>query len=275
MVFLPGLWVLGLTVAVDSFYWMRPTSPWAWYFYSALPRALCSSIVFIPFAFKLDYRVRTLIYPALGFIVLYSFLPHKELRFIIYTIPLLNVAAARTCAHLWNNRFKSIIWGILFQIAVLQLLVNVCATVIILSISSHNYPGGVAMIKLHEIESEAKDLNIHIDVYSAQTGVSRFTELHSNWKYNKSEKLSLQSLEIMQFTHLLMEWTEDISNSESLYIHTHSVKNITNGYSHWGLDFSSFPPIHVYLKPRILLLKRNISYPSLILNTTLTKSHKI
>ncbi|GFS50608.1 probable Dol-P-Man:Man(7)GlcNAc(2)-PP-Dol alpha-1,6-mannosyltransferase [Nephila pilipes] len=291
-----GLWMLGLTVSLDSFYWMRlvwpegevlwfniflnkssewGTSPWGWYFYSALPRALFLSIIFIPYAFKLDFRVRVLIYPALGFIILYSFLPHKELRFIIYTIPLLNVAAARTCAHIWNNRLKSISHSLLVQFAGLHLMINMCATILILNISSHNYPGGVAMTKLHEIEAGAKDLNIHIDVYSAQTGVSRFTELNSNWKYNKSEDLSLQSLEIMQFTHLLIEWTEDIGNAGSLYLHTHSVKNITHGYSHWGIDFSLFPPIQVYLKPKILLLKRNISYPSLILNATSIKSHKI
>ncbi|XP_055937147.1 dol-P-Man:Man(7)GlcNAc(2)-PP-Dol alpha-1,6-mannosyltransferase-like isoform X1 [Argiope bruennichi] len=291
-----GLWMLGLTVTVDSFFWMRPvwpegevlwfniflnkssewgTSPWAWYFYSALPRALFFSTLFIPFAFLLDYRIRALIYPALGFIVLYSFLPHKELRFIMYAIPLLNVAAARTCAHLWNNRFKSIPYTLFVQFAGLHLMMNMCATILILNISSHNYPGGVAMANLHEIEMGAKDLNIHIDVYSAQTGVSRFTELNPNWRYNKSEALSLQSIEIMQFTHLLVEWTDDMGNSESLYLHTHSVINITHGYSHWGVDFSVFPPIQVFLKPKVLLFKRKISYPSLILNTNNANSHKI
>lgn len=32
-------------------------------------------------------------------------------------------------------------------------MVNMCATVLILNISYHNYPGGVAMSKLHEIEA--------------------------------------------------------------------------------------------------------------------------
>ncbi|KAG8186584.1 hypothetical protein JTE90_020875 [Oedothorax gibbosus] len=291
-----GLSMLGLTVVIDSYYWMRPVwpegevlwfniflnkssewgiSPWGWYFYSALPRACLMSLLFVPYALKLDYRIRSLVHPALGFIFLYSFLPHKELRFIIYAIPLLNVAAARTCAHIWNNRLKSIAHSLIVHMIGLHLMVNLCATVLILNISYHNYPGGVAMSKLHAIEAGEKDVNVHIDVFCAQTGISRFTELNSNWKYNKSEGVSIKDLEIMQFSHLLVEWTEDIGHTEAFYLHTHVVKNITNGFSHWGLDFNLFPPIQVFLKPKILVLKRIMTYPSLILNTTRMKSHKM
>ncbi|KFM72398.1 putative Dol-P-Man:Man(7)GlcNAc(2)-PP-Dol alpha-1,6-mannosyltransferase, partial [Stegodyphus mimosarum] len=207
----------------------------------------------------LDYRIRALLYPVFGFIVVYSFLPHKELRFIIYTIPLLNVAAARTCAHIWNNRMHSSMQGVLLHFTCLHIVLNLCATALILNISYFNYPGGYAMAKLHLIEKGEKDLNIHVDVYSAQTGVSRFTELNSNWKYNKTENLPLGGVEIMQFTHLLVEWPNDIENSQLPYLTTHSVLNITHGYSHWGLDFSTFPPIQVFLRPRILIMKRNLS----------------
>lgn len=45
-----------------------------------------------------DRRARDIAYPAIAFVVLLSQLGHKEWRFIVYTIPMFNIAAARGAA---------------------------------------------------------------------------------------------------------------------------------------------------------------------------------
>ena len=73
------------------------TSPFLWYFYSALPRALLSAVAFIPFGIysQKSHQLSLLIIASLVYVLIYSILPHKELRFVIYVIPVLNVAAAQ------------------------------------------------------------------------------------------------------------------------------------------------------------------------------------
>ncbi|PPR83609.1 hypothetical protein GOBAR_AA37104 [Gossypium barbadense] len=65
-----------------------------WYFTSALPRSLLAAYPLFMLGVLLDRRLLPLVLPALSFVVLYSKLPHKELRFIISSVPIFNLSAA-------------------------------------------------------------------------------------------------------------------------------------------------------------------------------------
>ncbi|XP_034944147.1 homeobox protein 13 [Chelonus insularis] len=274
-----GIFFLALTVGIDSFFWRRPlwpegevlyfntilnkssewgTSPFLWYFYSALPRGLGLSYLLVLVGMFWDARVRALTVPAVVFVLLFSFLPHKELRFIIYVFPLLNVATASACQRIWHNRLKSK-WNTLLAGAVLShFVLNAIFSMFLLCVSSSNYPGGVAITRLHRLDRNSNNypVSVHIDVLTAQTGVSRFTQVNPSWKYSKQENISYDDPEILQFTYLLMEAKSKYSPTIKPYLTTYEIVDSIDGFSHIALNYNMIPPIRIKTRPMIFIMKR-------------------
>ena len=172
---------------------------------------------------------------AFSFVFFYSILPHKELRFLFPVLPLWNISAATALVHLFgigmsptNPNQKQLIASkpvkegdlenlltcasiVVRAATVLALLAGSCVTILSLGASRLNYPGGVAMHEMHAIGAgRAKEalangtcLKVHVGVFPAMTGVSRFSEKGPPWRYSKQEDVDAAWLLENEFDYLL------------------------------------------------------------------------
>jgi len=160
--------------------------PAGWYFTRAIPKALLGGLLVLPFALvrRVPRRFAELgasmtpdglalrfLLPSLGFVVLYSRLPHKELRFIYPLLPLLacfiglglwKIREARREARekaaessSASGRSQQLSFfslpNLLLRGAQLVLLLSFLVSALSLYVSSRNYPGGEALHRFHSL----------------------------------------------------------------------------------------------------------------------------
>jgi alpha-1,6-mannosyltransferase len=273
---LTGFVSLMLIVPMDSLLWQRlvwpegevfyfntilgkssdwGTSPWHWYFTSALPKAMLLTALLVPLSSLripellvswerrwhtsgsatgpsqaslslLDTQWLPYIIPTIGFVILYSFLGHKEMRFIFPSLPILNILAAAGMARLHQLAFppkeKGVSWIAMlgFICGVMVILVTLMGSLVFVAVSTWNYPGGDALIRLakhvqreQSLGRKIDTLHVHVDVASAMSGVSLFGQHSAQmstpqipWVFDKSGYEDENSVgEYTQFTHLLSE----------------------------------------------------------------------
>lgn len=217
-------------------------APLHWYFTNAIPKAMSGSLALVPLAIMLrvprgwsevrscftpDGRVLRLLAPLLSFVLLYSSLAHKELRFIYPILPALACVAG---VGLWKVReafseaqgsppgqrtvlaraLDLTVW--MRRAAVAALALTVALTGLSLLVSSMNYPGGTALRRLQTMQTQgALQLNVaspsllksarplvHLSNLAATTGASRFGE-SAGLRYSKLEGLRADQMAEQRF----------------------------------------------------------------------------
>lgn len=258
---------LAITVPIDSLFWQRPLWPegvvfqyntllnkssdwgvmaWHWYFTNALPRMLVFTAPLVGLGvFFFRGRALSFIAPVLGFVGLYSFLPHKELRFIIHVMPLLDVVAAMAVALSMRRIHKGKVAKLIAALCVTAVALTAATTVLFAAASARNYPGGEALAILHESVSPGPEgATVHIDVAAAQSGITRFSEsTNPRWHYSKEEG----NIDLARFTHLVCE-NSTVAGFQQIAF--------TEGFD--GIDFSLSAIRNLFIRtsPKIFVHKK-------------------
>lgn len=225
------------TVSVDSLFWQQfplwpelvgfyyntvlgkssewGTSPLHFYFLNALPRLLLNPMIYlvcIPLALGTKATQKTsqdILVPNMAFILAYSLLPHKEWRFIIYSVPAFTAVASAGASWIWVRKAKSVTYQALSALLFVSTIASAAAGVGLLYISSLNYPGGQALAQLHDLTSPEANSNIsvHLGNLACQAGVTRFQQIHASWRYDKTEdeEKLLDPLFWQQFDYVIAE----------------------------------------------------------------------
>ncbi|KAG5361054.1 putative Dol-P-Man:Man(7)GlcNAc(2)-PP-Dol alpha-1,6-mannosyltransferase [Yarrowia sp. B02] len=220
----------GISLAVDSYFWQNGTpsfnpleqfnlvfpelqgfffnviegnssdwgvSPYSQYFLVDIPKLILNPVVLvlIPYGYIKDPsgkrgHLRLLGLTALIYVAVYSLQPHKEWRFIIYTIPIFTLLAAVGATSIWEKRKLNKLYMAGSVVIIVTTVLTFILSCFMGSISSFNYPGGFALEAFHDLPEVAKHtfhfgergqayvdpIMVHVDVPTCMTGAIRFGE---------------------------------------------------------------------------------------------------
>ncbi|CAG8475097.1 8079_t:CDS:2 [Diversispora eburnea] len=264
-----------ISIIIDSYFWnekiMWPEG-FVFYFNAILGKSIEWGVISGPLSILsmfVDARTRRFLLPAISLIIGLSFIGHKEWRFIVYTVPIFNICAA--IGWVWIQ-LRSVF---IHRIIITLLFASFMASTAMMIISSHNYPGGMALQRLHFIQSDYPQARIHLDVYTAMTGASRFGQLYNDWEYSKNENHS-KPIEYVGYTHILTsnphihnEYFEPIDiiyGYERIQLEnpSHIIRNWFN-FSRNLDNIDSLMPAKIIIGPKVWIMKRK---PKLVYDNT-------
>ncbi|CAI4766761.1 ALI_HP2_G0046300.mRNA.1.CDS.1 [Saccharomyces cerevisiae] len=150
------------------------------------------------FGYKLaPAKLKIVSLASLFHIIILSFQPHKEWRFIIYAVPSIMLLGATGAAHLWENmKVKKITNVLCLAILPLSIMTSFFISMAFLYISRMNYPGGEALTSFNDIivEKNITNATVHVSIPPCMTGVTLFGELNHDVygiNYDKTENTTL------------------------------------------------------------------------------------
>ncbi|KAG7872714.1 hypothetical protein KL938_005292 [Ogataea parapolymorpha] len=254
-----------VTMLVDTYFWQKPsfpevesfyfnviegksaqwgTEPFHSYFTKYIPKLFVLPVVpclaffglFVPSYHSTKAKI--IILSSWAHILLMSIQPHKEWRFIVYSLPGILLSASCFLAKIEPR--TRLLRSIMFTLVCLVISVSYILSIFAGFASSFNYPGGYALQLLNDRLSTVVNsypnsvpIMIHLNVKSRMTGASLFGEIKSKFLiYDKTEdELKLNDKEFyQQFSYVISDCALESCSFCTLENYTWSLIDIVEGY---------------------------------------------
>ncbi|WBW72106.1 dolichyl pyrophosphate Man7GlcNAc2 alpha-1,6-mannosyltransferase Alg12 [Schizosaccharomyces osmophilus] len=213
---------LAFTVFIDSWFW----GTWCWpelqafafnvlegkssewgtspfyYYFIRIPWIMLNPTLFLfgLVSFLTVRSSRILLYVPFAFVFIFSFLKHKEWRFISYILPWIDASCATGFAYLMRpkdqNKMNHNFRKLAFSGLIIGVSFGIFASSLLLKVFTFAYPGGAALEKVHSMNTNPYE-TVHLDTYPCMTGITRFLQ-KPNWYYDKEEDSSRLNDDLFQ-----------------------------------------------------------------------------